>query len=71
MKPTRNRPKVPGAYWWRGSVRVKWEPCLVEPDDTGELLVWWVDGQHWPVNRTGGWWAGPWPVPEEAEEKDA
>lgn len=56
-------PEIPGFYWWRPCSEVNevnirlWQVRLVE----GKLFA----ENGWLVNRVGGQWAGPIPIPEE------
>jgi hypothetical protein len=60
---TKERPKEPGWYWWRGD----WygpevlQVYLLNGPDTDQLAI-----DETEIERHDGEWAGPIPLPQEA-----
>lgn len=59
---TRDKPKVPGWYWYRGLTHED-DPLIVLVDEAG--FFQWPDGGFQEVLLTKGDWAGPIEPPEE------
>jgi hypothetical protein len=64
---TREKPTVPGWYWWRGNKQDFAQTTYVQFSEAGNGCVSFTEGQRYkPLREVCGEWAGPLAEPKEA-----
>lgn len=64
---SKEKPTVPGWYWWRKKGTTERAICQIEqPVNSKYLWVYCVTGFRMELPSCFGEWAGPLPEPEEA-----
>jgi hypothetical protein len=67
MTWTKDKPTVPGWYWYRNPHGFVWVENIDEKD--GELCAVSTAGVMYLVENYPGEWAGPLPLPEEPSHR--